>query len=323
MHHLIKRLAAGCIVLTGIAMGGQAQADAKKIVYLTPSLDVSFWNYVVSGIQTAGNDSGYDVITLDSHNDDAAQLRNAQAAIAMGVSGIVISPTTSLAAPAVLALAEAAGIPVVVCDIGTAGGTYASFVASDNLRGARGIGQATATIVRQRGWPSGSFGMIGIPQARKNGQLRSEGFRAAMRDTALKTEIPIHEMKTFTAEEVSTYATEMMAADPDLHVIFVQSDDQAIPVAAAVAAAHRESDILIAAFDGTPELLRMIIDGKLVGAGMQQPYLLGATSVKLLATAISGGSPPKLQMVPILTVTGANVGEKLDQIKTNVFAEKL
>lgn len=319
----VKDLSAAIIAATAVLYGSGAHADAKKIAYLTPSADISFWSYVATGVKAGAKSAGIDFVMLDSHNDDAVQLKNAEDAIAKGVSGIVLSPTSSAAAPAVLALAEKAGIPVVICDVGTSAGTYTSFVASDNLRGSRGVGQAAATEVQQRGWSSGSFGIIGIPQARKNGQLRSEGFRAAMKGTAVSTEVPLREMKTFTADESRDFAAEMLKASPDLHVIFVQSDEQAMGAAAAVAAAHREKDVLVAAFDGTPELLKAIVDGKIVGAGMQQPYLMGSVATKHLATALAGGTPPKLEMVPILTVTGSNVAERMDQIKTNVFANQI
>lgn len=311
------------LTMAAIVWSASASAETKKIAYLTPSMAISFWNNVAAGVQSGAKTAGFELITLDSSNDDAVQLANAKHAIAQGVSGIVLSPTSSASAPAVLELAEKARVSVVICDVGTSGGTYASFVASDNLRGARGIGQATASIIQKNGWNSGSFGIIGIPQTRKNGQLRSEGFRAAMKSTGLGKEVALREMEKFTAEESFQFAADMLSSTPDLHVIFVQSDEQAIGAAAAVAAARREADVLVAAFDGTPELLKAIIAGKVVGAGMQQPFLMGSTSVKIMATAVAGGTPPKLEMVPILTVTGENVEEKMEQIKTNVFANRL
>jgi ribose transport system substrate-binding protein len=295
-------------------------AQQKSIVYIAPSLNVSFWRAVGSGVDAMVKSTGYDVMVLDSNNDGPTQLKNAQDAIAKGVAGIVISPTDSSTAPSVLDLAEKAGIPVVICDIGTTRGNYVSFVGSDNLAGARGIGDAAAAALKAKNWLTGSYGIIAIPQTRKNGQLRTEGFRAAMKAAGVTKEVPMQQMKTFTADESFRFAQDMLTANPDLRLIFVQSDQQAIGAARAVKAARRSGEVLVAAFDGTPELLQGITNGSILGSGMQQPYLMGSTAAKLLTEKLSGATPPKEDLVEIMTVTKETAVSKADQIKLNVFA---
>lgn len=300
-----------------------AQAGKKEVVYITPSVAVPFWRYVATGVEAGGKADGLTVTTMSSNNSAATQLQNVQAAIAKGVSGIVISPVDSSSAPEALALAEKAGIPVVICDIGTTGGNYTSFVGSDNLSGSKGVGEAAVAELAKRGWKDGSYGIIGIPQSRKNGQLRTEGFRSAMSAAGFKKEAPMQEMKTFTADESSKFAQEMMAANPDLRLIFVQADTQALGVMKAVKAAKKSDSVLVAAFDGTPELLSAIVSGGIIGSGMQQPYLMGAEASKALASKLSGGAPKKDIVIPILTVTATNAKDNMSNIKLNVFANSL
>ena len=319
VRNLLGTLASCAIVSVGLSVG-TAVAQSKNLVYITPSLNVSFWRYVAAGVEANAKAAGYSLTTLDSNNDGGTQLKNAQDALAKGAAGIVISPTDSSTAPSVLELAEKAGVPVVICDIGTSRGNYVSFVASDNLAGARGIGDAAAAALKAKGWTSGSYGIIAIPQTRKNGQLRTQGFRDAMKAAGVTKEVPMQQMKTFTADESFRFAQDMLTANPGLRLIFVQSDQQAIGVARAVKAARREGQVLVAAFDGTPELLQAIKDGTIVGSGMQQPYLMGSTAAKLLADKLSGGMPPKEQMVEIMTVTKETAESKADQIRLNVFA---
>jgi ribose transport system substrate-binding protein len=304
-----------------VAMGAvPAQAQTKSIVYITPSLNVPFWRYVATGVEAGAKGAGYTVTTLDSNNDGGTQLKNAQDAIAKGVAGLVLSPTDSSTAPSVLDLAEKAGIPVVICDIGTTRGTHVSFISSDNLTGARGIGDAAAAALRAKGWLSGSYGIVAIPQARKNGQLRTEGFRAAMKAAGMTKEVAMQQMKTFTPDESFRFAQDMLTANPDLRLIFVEADTQALAVARAVKAARRDDQVLVAAFDGTPDLLKAISDGTVVGSGMQQPWLMGSMAAKSLATKLSGGNPPKEEMVEIMTVTRESAASKAAQIRQNVFA---
>ncbi len=88
----------------------------------------------------------------------------------------MISPTDSSTAPSVLQLAKRAGIPVVIADIGTNSGDYASFIISDNYRGAHDVGTSLAAALKAKGWEGGSVGIVAISQARKNGQARTKGF---------------------------------------------------------------------------------------------------------------------------------------------------
>jgi ribose transport system substrate-binding protein len=297
-----------------------ANSDNKNIVYLVPSLSIGFWRAMSAGVDSTAKLAGYSVTVLDSNNDGPTQLKNVQDAIAKGAVGIVISPTDSSTAPSVLDLAEKAGIPVVICDIGTTRGNYVSFVGSDNLAGARGIGDASAAALKAKNWLGGSYGIIAIPQTRKNGQLRTEGFRAAMKAAGVTKEVPMQQMKTFTADESFRFAQDMLTANPDLRLIFVQSDQQAIGAARAVKAARRDGEVLVAAFDGTPELLQGITNGSILGSGMQQPYLMGSTAAKLLTMKLSGGTPPKEELVEIMTVTRETTALNANQIKLNFSA---
>ena len=58
--------------------------------------------------------------------------------------------------------------------------------------------------------------------------------------------------------------------------LFVQTDQPTQGALRAVKAGRREGEVLVAAFDGTPELVDLIKKGEVVGSGMQQPYLMGA-----------------------------------------------
>ncbi|WP_319532719.1 substrate-binding domain-containing protein [uncultured Cohaesibacter sp.] len=316
--------AASVALVGSLLLGGNsAVAQEKSIAYLTPSVNVQFWRYVATGAEAAAKEGGYTIKTLDSANDAKTQLQNAQDAIAQGVAGIVISPTDSSTAPSVLKLAENAGVPVVIADIGTNEGEYVSFVGSDNYAGAVGIGKETAKILKEKNWTDGSFGIIGIPQARINGQLRSKGFREAMAEVGMTNEIPLQQMQTFTAEESYRFAQDMITAYPDLRAIFVESDVQSIGAQQAVRAARKSEDMIIAAFDGTPELVEKIKKGDIIGSGMQQPYLMGFAATEALIKHIAGEKVEKEIALPVLIVTSSNINDLHDEMKLNVFAGDL
>jgi ribose transport system substrate-binding protein len=301
-----------------------SRAAGKDIVYLTPGLDLPFWRYLSKGVESAAKAKGYGFQALDSHNSPQTQLQNAQDAIAKGVAGIVISPTDSSTAPSVLALAAKAGIPVVIGDIGTNSGDYASFVISNNYEGAKGVGEALAAALKAKGWESGSVGLVTISQARKNGQARTKGFRDGLAAGGWKgKEAGLQQMQSYTADETFKFTQDMLTANPDMRGLFVQTDQPAIGALRAIKAARRSDDILVAAFDGIPEFVELLKTKQLVASGMQQPYLMGQKSGEALVTVLGGGKVDKETSVPILVVTSENIEKELPIVKETVFANEM
>jgi len=306
-----------------LGFAAPARAEAKEIVYLTPGLDLPFWRYLSKGIESEAKKAGYAYTALDSHNSAQTQLKNAQDAIARGVAGIAISPTDSSTAPSVLALAARAKIPVVVADIGTNSGEYVSFIISDNYQGAYGVGKALAAAMKEKGWTDGSVGLITISQARKNGQARTAGFRAAMKEAGITKEAGLQQMQSYTADETFKFTQDMLTANPNMRGMFIQTDQPTIGALRAIKAGHREGSLLVAAFDGIPEFVDLLKKGEIVASGMQQPYLMGVKSGESLVAALKGEKPEKQILVPIVVATSKNIDQILPTIKQTVFANEL
>jgi ABC-type sugar transport system substrate-binding protein len=298
-------------------------ADTKEIVYLTPGLNLPFWRYLSNGIESEAKKAGFSYTALDSNNSAETQLKNAQDAIARGVAGIAISPTDSSTAPSVLAAAARAKIPVVVADIGTNSGDYASFIISDNKQGAFGVGEALAAAMKEKGWQDGSVGLITISQARKNGQARTAGFREAMKNAGITKEAGLQQMQAYTADETFKFTQDMLTANPDMRGMFIQTDQPTMGALRAIKAAHRDGTLLVAAFDGIPEFVDLLKKGDIVASGMQQPYLMGVKSGEALISAIKGGTPEKQILVPIVVATSKNIDQILPTIKETVFGNEL
>ncbi len=305
------------------ALSGVSRAAEKTVVYLTPGLDLPFWRYLAKGIEDSAKAQGFGFTALDSHNNAATQLKNAQDVIARGVAGICISPTDSSTAPAVLGLAQRAKIPVIISDIGTNSGEYVSFVISNNFEGAYGIGKVLAERMKEKGWQDGSVGFVTISQARRNGQARTAGFRKALKEAGITKEAGLQQMQSYTADETFRFVQDMLTANPDMRGLFVQTDQPTTGALRAIKAARREGQVLVASYDGTPELVKLIEADQVVGSGMQQPYLMGVKSAEALLAHLKGESVPKETTVPILVVTSKNVAELLPTIRKTVFAGEL
>lgn len=152
----------------------------------------------------------------------------------------------------------------------------------------------------------GPVGLVTISLARNNGKARTKGFRDAMKENGDIKEVALDQMQRYTADETFKYVQDMLTAYRDLHGIFVQTDTPTLGAVRAIQAAHRESTVLLAAFDGVPEFIDLIRQGKIVASGMQQPYLMGVRSAQAMFDHLDGKTPPKEILVPIIVVSRKN-----------------
>ena len=315
----LLQLALGMSAVAGLT---PARAADKTIVYITPGLDLPFWRAVSKGVESAATAKGYGFQALDSHNNAQTQLQNAQDALARGVAGIVLSPTDSSTAPSVLTAAKRAGVPVVIADIGTNGGDYVSYVASNNYEGAHGVGLGLAAALKAKGWQDGTVGIVGISQARKNGQARTKGFLDGLKEGGFTGKVAeLMQMQSYTTDETFRFTQDLLTGNPGMRGLFIQTDQPTLGALRAIKAARRGGEVLVAAFDGIPDFVDLLKSGELVVTGMQQPFLMGTTAGDALTTALAGGKPEHEITVPILAVTSGTVESQLPTVRRTVFGE--
>ncbi len=281
---------------------------AAKVAYLTPSLDVPFWRYVRHGVEDELAKSDIECVTYDSKDDANTQMSNAQDAITKQVDAIIISPTDSASCVSVLSLAEEAGVPVVICDIGTDSGEYVAFISTDNEAGGKAIGEYIASQLE-----SGTeVAQITLNQARINGVLRKDGFDAGIATNGL-VDVDFKQMEKVNRSEGETFAQDLITAHPNLGAIFCHSEDPTMGAVSALEAAGRE-DVLVAAFDCSPEIVDAIRDGRVAGTSAQQPVLMGRYSAQAVVDCLAGNEVEKEITLDTLLVTKDNIDEVYDTL---------
>ncbi len=297
---------------------GQAEAGEKRLAYLVSDIRIPFWDIMRRGIEEQATSLGYQVVAHSAENSAQRELELSVAAIKSGVDGIILSPTTSSAAATVLKLASAANIPVVIADIGTDAGEYVSYIASDNRGGSYQIGQILVQAMHRKGWTEGSVGIVAIPQKRANGRDRTAGFMQAIEEAGFSG-AGIRQQVDFSYQETYDYARELIASNPQMRALWLQGSDRYQGALDAIADSGRQGDLLLTCFDAEPEFIGMIKRGELVGAGMQQPFLIGKRAVATLHEHLSGQAVPPQQRVPVLAVSAENIDDFLPVIRRNVL----
>lgn len=316
-----RRLLASLLL---IATPLTAISSTKSVYYITPGLDLPFWRTLGLGIGTIATQNGYQLKVLDSKNSDAQQLSNIEQAIREQAAGIVLSPTDSKSAQAVLELTSRARIPVVIADIGSNGGEFVSYVKSDNYRGAYGVGQEVAAALKERRLKNPAFALCTIALTRKNGQDRTNGFLDAMKEAGYTNMVALRQMQSYTKEETYQFVKDILREHPKVAAIFVEVDKPTMGALTALKELRKLKEVIVGSYDGIPEFVDHLKSGNLVAVGMQQPLLMGTQSAEILFGAIQGKKQPKQVLVPVLNATSKNVAEWLPVAEKNVFgAEKL
>lgn len=293
-------------------------SSSKQLVYITSDSSIPFWQIMGKGVTQKSKELGYNIELFNSHNLEKNELKHLVNAIQKNVDGIIISPVNSSSCVTVLKLAQQANIPVVILDIGTDSGTYLSYISADNKKGAYDIGKMLAKKMKHLGKQNGKVGIISIPQKRLNGQLRTAGFMQALDEEGIKT-ANIKQQVDFSLNETHRLAQELIQSNPDLQAIWLQGSDKYLGALKAIKEAKKEGEILLITFDAEPIFLELIPQGVLVGAAMQQPFLMGQKAIKVFYNHFNNLSIQKSIQLPILAISQENIKEKLPEIKRNVL----
>ncbi len=293
-------------------------AKEKQIAYIVSDLRIPFWEIMSRGIQHSASNLGYEVTVYSSQNNKKLELEAAVKAIKDKVAGIIVSPINSSTCTTILKLAEKANIPVVISDIGTDGGEYVSYISSDNKEGAYQLGKILAKKMKETGFSDGRVGIISIPQKRLNGQLRTAGFMKALEEEGIKGG-DIRQQVNFSYKETYHYSTELIKKYGDLRALFLQGSDRYQGALDAIKDSGKKGEILLITFDAEPEFLQLIPKGILVGAGMQQPFLMGEKSVETLNKYLKGETVEKKIELEVLPISTDNIKKKLPIIRRNVL----
>ncbi len=294
------------------------EVPKKELVYLVSDLRIPFWDIMWRGVESRAERLGYEVSSYSANNDAKAELQFTAKVIRERVAGIVVSPTNSSACVTILKLAKKAGIPVVISDIGADGGEYVSYISSDNREGAYNIGKILTEKMYELNWQDGRVGIIAIPQKRANGQARTAGFMQALNEAGIRGG-GIRQQATFSYQETYDFSRELIAENVELRALWLQGSDRYQGALDAIADAGKQGEILLITFDAEPIFLELIPKGVLVGAGMQQPFLMGEKAVDALHAHLTGQVVEREQKLPVLAISSKNIEQKLPAIRRNVL----
>ncbi len=157
--------------------------------------------------------------------------------------------------------------------------------------------------------------------ARINGQNRTRGFTRALEEGGSKVAQYL-ESKDYTRAEAQQQALDLLTANPDARGFFTQHDEATLGAWTAIEDAGKQDDLILVGFDGSPESVELIRQGKLKAASMQQPVLMGRMSLDVTLKHLRGEDVEKETEVPTILVTPENLADVESTLADTVLRSK-
>ncbi len=299
-------------------MSGPTQAQ-KKFVFgyvVKTMINDPFQVTMAESAKRTGQKLGVEVLTFGASGHGAAeeQIRIVENLIARKVDGIVLNPVDSAALVPAAKKIQAAGIPLVMADDVVTSKDYITFIGTDNVRAAETAGEFVIKLLGGKGKVAQIEGEPGAGNAIK----RRDGFHRALKKASgiqLVTSITGH----WSTPGAVAAAENILQAYPDVNVIFTSSDEMGVGTAQVLERKGLTGKVKLLTFDGIPDGLRLIAQGRSVGDVAQFPSKMGAIPVQILYDIVT--KKKKAGDYPKYIDSGAEVvtPETLDAFLKNVW----
>ncbi len=276
---------------------------SPRVALVMKSLANEFFSTMADGAKKhqAAHAADYDLTVngIKNETDLAEQVDLVEQMIAKPVNAIVIAPADSKALVPVLKRAKDAGVLVVNidnkldADVLKQAGFSVPFVGPDNRAGAKKVGDAVAAKLKA----GDKVAIIeGVPTA-FNGQQRKLGFEDAMKAAGMQ--IVSSQSGMWEMDKANNVAASMLGEHADLKAILCANDSMALGAVAAVEAAGKHGQVLVAGFDNIAAVKQMIADGRIAATADQHGDQLAVFGIEAALKILRGEAPPADQTTAV------------------------
>jgi len=298
---VLTSLVAGC-GQNGSAPSGGGKAK-MTIALVTKSTSHDFWQTVRAGAMQAGKENNVEVIFRGpaKETDVAGQMTIMEDFVNQKVDAIVMAACNSKALVGTVQKAIKAGIPVVTIDSGIDTDDAASFVATDNIDGARKAADALAKLIGEKG----SIGVMPIVSGAATSTMREDGFKEQI---AKYKNIKVVATLFSQCDELRGMAAteDMLTAHPDIVGIFSACGPGAVGTARVLEQKKLAGKIKFVAFDAIPAEIDAFKRGTIQALVVQNPYKMGYEGVKTAIAVKQGKKVEKRIDTGVAVVTKEN-----------------
>ena len=296
------------LVLAGLVAGcgDPVEVGDKKpsIAVIPKGLTHEFWLTVKAGAETAGEEFGVEIIWQGpaKETDVEKQMSIVDAMINRNIDAIVMAACDENALVPKVELAMAKGIPVVTIDSGVKSDAPVSFVATDNVAGAKKAADFLAELIGGEG----KVGCIPFVPGAATSQLREKGFKEGIAAYPnIELVATLYSMSN--ASKGMEVTQDMLTANPDIKGIFAANEPGAIGAGQAIKLRQKIGDVKVVAFDASEPELQALQEGVIQALIVQNPFKMGYEGVKAAVDAMNGKEVPKRIDTGVTVVTMDNL----------------
>ncbi len=298
---------------TGGDSGGDASAGGGGgeagglIAIITPAPENPFFKAEADAAKAEAEALGYDT-SVASHDDDPnKQSELIDAAISQGAVAIVLDNAGADASIGPVRKAVEAGIPVFLIDreINETGLASAQIVAN-NAQGAAAVAEEFVAALDGKG----TYIELTGKESDTNAGVRSEAFASVISQYPDLERVAV-ETANWSQDEAFTKMETLLQSNPDVTGVIAGNDTMALGAVAAIEAAGLTDQVTVAGFDGSPDAVAAIEDGKLLATGLQPAVLIAQLAVQQADQLIRTGSTgqDEKQSIDCVVINADNAGK--------------
>jgi len=327
------------LALATPSIGGAAAATPNKQVVIGLSqrrvAGSDWWKTLIQGASDEAAKKGVQLQVLDANGDTVRQNADVNTFILKKVDAIIINPNDPLGLSQSIKTAKEAEIPVVAVncalDDSLLKSIYGYVVEDQVAAGARG-GYLLAPAVAKK-YPNEKAGkavIIGGYPGDVLSELRGTGFQKGYQkwldDNPGKgvklTYLPMR-YGHWIPNDAMPVMRDIATANPDLKVIFSESDVMLAGITQALKAAGIWDNVVMGEYDGYQTTVKEMMDdpnGPVQSLTTNEPYRQGIAAVDMAIRAASGHAPEGTVFVDTVAFNAQNAAKYYDPSKVLVDA---
>ena len=300
-------LSAVLLISVGLALGCESNLDTGRstspqsgvgssdttrgtIGVSLMTLTNPFFEVIGKTIEEEAAQRDYETVYLGADEDAAKQTDQVKDFIVQEVAAIVLAPYDSQAIGAVIAEANAAGIPVFTIDNACLASDcdIVCHVATDNVMGGR---QAVDAMIEALDGVGGKIAILDhkMTQSCLN---RVTGFKEVLgrhnEAAEDKIEIVAELACGGNREDGHDTAQDIIQSHPGIVGIFAINDPSALGAHMALMEANKQDQVVLIGFDGQPEGKKAIRDGMIYADPIQFPVRMARKTVEVMMRHFDG-----------------------------------
>lgn len=316
----------GAVVSLSVFGTATARADEKKQIVIGFSqrrvAGSDWYKTLVAGATSEAEKLGVKILVTDAGGDTVRQNSDVQTFITKGVDGLILNANDPRGVSQSVNALKKAGIPLVAVnsnlDPSLAADTFC-YVAEDQVATGAKAGKAIAEEIGKKFKPTDTIklAMIGGYPGDVISDLRKTGFQKAYEDyfkdnPGPKTTVLPMRYGHWLPDEALAPIRDIATANPDLKVVYSESDVMQAGIEQGLKQAGLWNDILEATYDGQMSTIKEMMDnpnGPIRCDASNQPWDQGVTAMQMVVAAVKGDKsacPGGIHYVDTVLVTPEN-----------------